>query len=439
MLFKNISLLDEELNIKENMNLFVNEAEGIIEKIFPGNEEKKTEKFIYRNYGERVYDGRGKFLIPGFVNSHAHSPMTLLRGYGENLPLLPWLEEKIFPFESKLTGEAVYWATMLAMGESLRFGITSTTDMYYFSENMVEAVKDSKCKNNISRAVTNFTGEDPEQLKSFEEMKDLYRKHHREGSDKIKVDFSIHAEYTSNLETVKKIAEYNEKIGTRIHIHLSETEREHTECIKKYGKTPAAYFDSLGLFNAPATAAHCVWVTEEDMDILKKKNVTVACNPVSNMKLASGVCNVPMLLEKGINVAIGTDSVASNNSLNFIEEMKFFALASKMYYNRPEAVTPKETLYAATRGGALSQGRNDTGLIKEGFKADITLVDITGPHMQPCHDLLTNLVYSGSGSDVVMTMVDGRILYEDGEWFSMDMETVKNKVEYYKNKIVQKL
>ena len=168
------------------------------------------------------------------------------------------------------------------------------------------------------------------------------------------------------------------RIGTRIHIHLSETEREHTECIKKYGKTPAAYFDSLGLFNAPATAAHCVWVTEEDMDILKKKNVTVACNPVSNMKLASGVCNVPMLLEKGINVAIGTDSVASNNSLNFIEEMKFFALASKMYYNRPEAVTPKETLYAATRGGALSQGRNDTGLIKEGFKADITLVDITG-------------------------------------------------------------
>ena len=182
--------------------------------------------------------------------------MTLLRGYGENLPLLPWLEEKIFPFESKLTGEAVYWATMLAMGESLRFGITSTTDMYYFSENMVEAVKDSKCKNNISRAVTNFTGEDPEQLKSFEEMKDLYRKHHREGSDKIRVDFSIHAEYTSNPETVKKIAEYNEKIGTRIHIHLSETEREHTECIKKYGKTPAAYFDSLGLFNAPATAAN---------------------------------------------------------------------------------------------------------------------------------------------------------------------------------------
>ena len=164
------------------------------------------------------------------------------------------------------------------------------------------------------------------------------------------------------------------------------------------------------------------------MDILKKKNVTVACNPVSNMKLASGVCNVPMLLEKGINVAIGTDSVASNNSLNFIEEMKFFALASKMYYNRPEAVTPKETLYAATRGGALSQGRNDTGLIKEGFKADITLVDITGPHMQPCHDLLTNLVYSGSGSDVVMTMVDGRILYEDKEKLRQKMNRARPMV-----------
>ena len=207
-----------------------------------------------------------------------------------------------------------------------------------------------------------------------------------------------------------------------MHVHVSETKSEHEECKSKYGKTPIKLLSDIGAFDSKALAAHCVWVEDEDMDIIKAKNVSVASNPISNMKLASGVCNVPELLRRGINVAIGTDSVASNNSLNFFEEMKIFAMASKMYYKDPTAVTPKEALYAATRAGAIAQGREDSGLLKEGFKADLIMIDVNQPNMFPVHDMLNNLVYSASGTDVVMTMSDGKVIYENGEYKTLDIE-----------------
>ena len=199
------------------------------------------------------------------------------------------------------------------------------------------------------------------------------------------------------------------------------------------------YFSDLGLFDVPATAAHCVWIEGEDFDILKEKGVTAAANPVSNLKLASGVSNVPKMLDMGINVAIGTDSTASNNSLNFFEEMKVFALASKTWYNDPKAVSPTQALYAATRAGALGQGREDCGLVKEGFKADLLVADISQPNMHPVHDLKNNLVYSASGSDVLMTMVDGEILYKDGEYYSIDVEKTIFEAQKATKKILGQL
>ena len=207
-----------------------------------------------------------------------------------------------------------------------------------------------------------------------------------------------------------------------MHVHLSETQLEHEECKQRHGKTPAAYFDSLGLFDTPTTAAHCVWLEPEDYPILKEKGVTVACNTISNMKLASGICNVPELYKHGINGALGTDSVASNNSLNFIEEMKMFAMASKVKLLDPTAVTPVQAIQAATVSGAKAQGREDCGVIKEGNKADLVVLDISGPNMHPVHDLTNNIVYSASGSDVVMTICDGRVLYENGEYKTIDIE-----------------
>lgn len=411
MLFSNITIIDEHFHAVENMYVGIDgQTITYISKEAP-----------QKAFG-RVYDGKGKLLMSGFYNTHAHSPMTLMRGYGENLVLQDWLNKKIFPFEAQLDGNAVYWATLLAMAESIRFGIVSTTDMYYFSEDMVRAVIESGAKNNISRSITCFDDSNLFDLVGAKEMKALYENHHNDADGRVKVDMSIHAEYTSTPKIVRQMADYAKSIGAGMHVHLSETKSEHEECKQRHQMTPAAYFYKLGLFDTPTTAAHCVWVEGDDFHILKEKGVTVASNPVSNMKLASGVCNVPKLLDMGINVSLGTDSVASNNSLNFIEEMKYLATAAKEKLGDPTAVTPKQALYAATRAGALSQGRTDSGLLKEGYKADLIVLDISGPHMHPVHDLCNNVVYSASGSDVLMTMADGKILYENGRHFTIDVE-----------------
>ncbi len=333
-----------------------------------------------KDYG-RVYEGEGKLLMCAFYNAHGHSTMALMRGYGENMVLQDWLNKRIFPFEDKLDSNSVYWGTLLSMAESMRFGIVSTSDMYYFIDDMVKATLDSGMKGNISRAIVNFDDSDVWQLPSMQEMKRTFEAYHNTEGERIKMDVSIHAEYTSRPSAVTAVSEYGKEAGTRMHIHVSETRSEHEECKQRHGKTPIQYFNDLGAFDLPAIAAHCVWIEGEDFDIIKEKGVTVATNPISNLKLASGVCNVPELLKRGINVAIGTDSVASNNSLNFFEEMKVFAMISKMMYHDPTVVTPEQTLRAATRGGALAQGREDCGLLKEGFRADLIVVDVDKPNM----------------------------------------------------------
>lgn len=411
MFFKDITILNDNFEIEEHMNV-----ETVGEKITYVGKEAIESK-------EEVFDGKNALLMPGFVNAHAHSPMTLLRGYGENMVLQDWLFKKIFPFEDHLTNEAVYNGTMLAYAESLRFGIVSTSDMYYFLDDMLAAVKDSGVKANVCRSVSSFETENLDQVLKEKEVARVYEQYHNTLDGRAKIDLSIHSEYTNSEEVVRALTEYGKTIGARMQVHVSETKAEHEECKQRHnGMTPVEYFEHCGLLDLPTTAAHCVWVEGDDFDILKAKNVTVASNPVSNAKLASGVCNVPELLKRGINVAIGTDSVASNNSLNFVEEIKAFAVASKVKQLNPTVVSPKEALYAATRAGALSQGREDCGLLKEGFRADLIVMDLSVPYMHPIHDLKNNLVYSASGADVRMTMVDGKVLYKDGEYKTIDVE-----------------
>ena len=432
MLFKNISILDENFDIKENMNV-----------VTQGSRIKYIGELIPKSIGvhlEESFDGRGKLLMPAFYNAHGHSPMTLMRGYGENMALQDWLNKRIFPFEDKLDSKAVYWATLLAMAESIRFGIVSTSDMYYFIDDMVAATLASGAKANISRAIVNFDDSDIWQLPSMKEMKRTFDAYHNMEDERIKMDVSIHAEYTSTPAAVLAVSEYGKQSGANMHIHVSETKSEHQECKNRHnGMTPVQYFNSLGAWDMPATAAHCVWIEGEDFDILKEKNVTVASNPISNLKLASGVCNVPELLRRGINVALGTDSVASNNSLNFFEEMKVFATASKMMFNDPTSVTPEETLRAATYCGAKSQGRRDCGLVKEGYRADLIVVNLDTPNMHPVHNLKNNLVYSSSGSDVMLTMADGNVLYENGEYKLIDIERTVFEVEEATKRILKSL
>ena len=296
--------------------------------------------------------------------------------------------------------------------------------MYYFCDDMARAVIESGAKANIARSLTNFTGQDPVTMASFKEAVKFYEDFHGTAGGRLKADMSLHAEYTSDFATAKALADYSRGIDTVMQIHVSETLSEHEECKESHGLTPAAYLEKAGLFDVPAVAAHCVYSTDEDLEIFREKGVTVATNPVSNMKLASGICDAAGVLEHGVNLAIGTDSVASNNSLNFVEEMKLMAIGGKIAADDPTAVTPEEVIRAATLGGAKAQGRGDCGVLKEGNRADLIVMDLSVPNMHPVHNMVNNIVYSASGSDILMTMIDGKVVYENGDYCTIDIERV---------------
>ena len=411
MLFKEITILNQNFEIEHDM--YVGTKDDRI--IYIGKDTPMED------FGE-IYSGKNRLLIPGFYNAHAHSPMALMRGYGENLALMDWLNTRIFPFEDRLNSNAVYWGTLLCMAESLRYGIISSSDMYYFIPDMVKAVADSGAKANISRAVANPMGMDITKLPSMTEARDAITQFNGIENGRIIIDASIHAEYTSNEETVRCVADLAKEMDVRMHVHLSETKSEHEECKARHGgMSPAQYFNQCGIFDVPAIAAHCVWC-EGDFNILKEKGVTVASNPVSNLKLASGICNVTEMLKREIPVALGTDSVASNNNLSFFEEMKTFAILAKVREQNPTVITPKQALEAATINGAQAQGRYDCGAIKEGNKADLLVLRTDVANMHPVHNMLNNIVYSATDGDIVMTMADGKVLYKDGEYTTIDIE-----------------
>ncbi len=422
MLFRNISIVDENFEVKSGVNVLVEEDRiAFIGENLPSDDRE--------SFGD-IIDGTGKLLIPGFVNAHGHSPMVLMRGYGENMSLQDWLFNRIFPFEDRLTSEAVYWGTLLSMAESLKFGIVSTSDMYYFCEDMVRAILDSGAKNNLSRSISKMDDSPFDEFKAVKELKALVSRYQGAGDGKLIIESSLHAEYTNNEDAAISLAQLAKDMGLRMHVHVSETKHEHQECKERHGgRTPVKYLSDCGIFNVPSLAAHCVWVEDEDIEILKEKNVFVVTNPVSNLKLASGVCDVKKLMDNGIIVALGTDSSASNNNLSIFEEMKTMSLLAKVKHKDPTVITPKEALAMATVNGALAQGRNDCGLVKEGYKADLVMINLDTPNMAPTHDLLSNLVLAGTDREIEMTMVDGKILYERGEFKTIDIEETLAKVK----------
>ena len=428
MLFEHIDYLDENFEVQKNA--FIGIKDGKIAYI---GTEKPQEDF-----GE-VYNGKHGLMMSGFVNAHSHAPMTLLRGYGENLPLDRWLNEKIFPFEDKLTDSAIAASTTLACAEMIRFGTVSFSDMYFFSQTMAKSILDSGIKCNLSRGLTVFSDQDYEQLEAYKDNMDLLKNYQNAGNGRLKIDLCIHGEYTTTPKVVEAVAKHAKSENVNVHIHLSETKKEHEECKQRHGKTPAKYFSDLGLFDQPTTAAHCVWVEDEDIELFKKYGVTVACNPVSNMKLASGFAPIPKMLEKGINIALGTDGCASNNNLNIMQDLYLFALLYKGVTGDPTVVTPKQALSAATLNGFKSQGRMDSGKISVGQKADIIVINTDVPNMYPATDIACNLVYAAQGSDIKLTMVDGKVLYKDGEYLTIDIEKAKAQTQMHTDAILQQL
>ncbi len=375
---------------------------------------------------DRVLDCNENLLMPAFYNAHCHSAMTLFRGYGEDLPLRRWLDEKILPAEEKLNFRRVHYGSRLAIAEMIKNGVVAFNDMYMFQDATAEAVLEAGVKANLSRSIVSFDPSiKPEEDARFAESKRLYEQYHGAGNGRLRIDMSLHAEYSNVDACCRYVAAYAAEQGLRMQIHLSETEKEHMECIERHGVTPAAYFASLGVLDVPTTAAHCVWVSDEDIAILKEKGVSVAHSPVSNLKLGSGVMPLRRMLDAGVNVALGTDGVASNNALSVLRELQLTAILQKGIHRDPEIIRADMLPALATRNGALAMGREDCGAVAVGSKADLIIIDLNAINNIPCYDLATTLAYSADTSNVLLTMCDGRILWENGEYTSIDTECLR--------------
>ncbi|MBQ2719543.1 MAG: amidohydrolase [Clostridia bacterium] len=377
---------------------------------------------------DRVIDGRGKLLTPGLVNTHCHAAMTLLRGYGEDLPLDRWLNERIFPAEDLLSDRSVYLASGLAVAEMLAGGVTSFSDMYFFCDATARAVAEGGIKANLSRSIVSFDETaDYAADTRVQEALALHTAWNGAEEGRIRIDLSLHAEYTNVAPCVRYVAACAAKRSARVQIHLSETEKEHRECLGRHGVTPTRFFLDNGLFEVPVVAAHCVYLDEADREILASHGATAVHNPISNLKLGSGVMPLGETVAAGVTVALGTDGAASNNRLDLLREMQTALLLGKGITRRPEGFTAAEGLRLATENGARSQGREDTGRLAVGCCADLALFDLTGLSNLPVVAPVTALAYSASAADVCLTMVDGRILYENGEFTTLDVEKLKHE------------
>lgn len=428
MLLKNINYIDENYNYVEDIDILV--------------KGKKIEK-IGKNldsFSEEVYNGKNKMAVSGFYNTHCHVPMTLLRGHGEGLPLQRWLNEKIFPFEAKLNPEDVYYSTLHGCMEMIKSGVCSFTDMYFFLDNMIEAIEKAGLKVNICNGILSFDEEiDPMKVSGVEESFRLFEKY-SDKNGRIKIDLGLHAEYTSNINLVKFIAEEAKKRGMIIHVHVSETKKEHEDCKKRHDNmTPIEYFEKMGILENKVNAAHCVYVEEKDMDIMAKCDFTVAHCPSSNMKLASGFAPIKSMVEKGINVTVGTDGASSNNNLNYMEEIHLASLINKGVNHDAGFLNSKDILKIATINGAKAQGRENAGAIKEGNTADIVVYDLKNLSMRPLINPLSNLIYSAGNDAVVMNMVLGKVLYRDRKFLTIDEDEVVRKVDEITKRILSEL
>lgn len=429
ILIKHVDLVNESFELKKDM--FIGISDGKIDYI---SSNEPTKKY------DTTKDVKNKLACPAFYNIHTHLPMVLLRSYAENYALSDWLNKRVFPFEAQLNSDDIYYGTLLAQAEMLRFGCISSTEMYFSLSRLFEATAESGLKINASNAIICFDNENFEALSEYKEYMECLSNESIKSNPRLKLDMAIHAEYTTNPKIIELASAMAKQYGMNMHIHLSETKSEHEECKRRRdGLTPAAYFEKLGAFDVPCTAAHCVYLEGEDFDILARNGVTVANNPISNLKLASGFANVEQMLKSCINVGLGTDGAASNNNLNLFEELKLYATLNKAVSGDPTLITPSQAIYAASRAGALSQGREDCGMLKVGYAADLFLIDTDKPYMHPAHDMLANLVYSAQGSDVVLTMCDGKILYENGVYKTIDVEKARYETEHRAYAIASKI
>lgn len=425
ILIKDAYLLTMDKEVAQNINT----GDILIED----NYIKNIGKFDYDQSDVEIIDAKDCVALPGLINCHTHAAMSLLRGYADDMELMPWLEKKIWPREAKLKNEHIYWGSMLASLEMIKTGTTTFADMYMFMDEVAKAVVDSGIRASLSRGITGGNGKGEDSL----EESCTFIKNWR-NTDRISCMLGPHAPYTCTDDYLEKVINCAKDLNVGIHIHLSEAYSEFSDMQKKYGKTPVAHMNDLGMFNVPTLAAHCVHLTDDDIDLLKEKNVKVAHNPESNMKLASGMAPVPDLLKKGVVVGLGTDGAASNNNLNMVEEMHMAALLHKVSWGNPTVVPAYEALRMGTQMGAQALGlEKEIGTLEVGKKADIILLDLNQPHLCPNHDIVANIIYSAQGSDVKTSIINGKVIMKNREVLFFDEEKVMYEAKRMANDLLK--
>ena len=354
---------------------------------------------------DREIDAKGNLLMPGFKNAHTHTPMTFLRSFADDLPLQEWLQQKVFPNEARLKGEDTYWLAILGIMEYLTSGITSNFDMYIMQDYHINAYVDTGFRTVFTSGLNNFTD-------SLEVLEENYLRINGL-SDLTSYVPGFHAEYTTSKELMEGVAKLAQKLKSPVWLHNSETKLEVAECKERWGMTPTQLTDALGMYEYGGGGYHCVWFEDADFEIYKKKKLTAVTNPASNLKLASGICPTKRFVDEGISMAIGTDGPASNNCLDMFREMFLTSALAKVREMDAECVSADEILYMATTGGAHAMQLFDCDSLAVGKKADLVMIDLNQPNMQPENNIVKNLVYSGSKQNVKLTMVNGKVLYED--------------------------
>lgn len=402
------------LTMEEGKDIFRGELWIRDDRIIYVGDGKETDD-IYQKLGipcviwEREIDCKGNLLMPGFKDAHTHSGMTLLRSFADDLPLNEWLNNRIFPMEAKMSGEDIYELTKLAVLEYLTSGITAVFDMYLTPETIAKAFDDTGMRCVQVGAVNNFS-------QSLSMVEEMYQKLNGRSPLQSYI-LGFHAEYTCSRELLQGIAELSHKYKAPVFTHLAETEGEVAGCKERYGMTPMAFLAELGIFDYGGGGYHCVHMTFDDIAIMKEKGLYAVTNPASNAKLASGIAPIADFLRAGVPVAIGTDGPASNNCLDMFREMFLVTGLAKLKERDAAAVDAMEVLKMATVNGALAMGLGDADVLAAGKLADVIMLDLNQPNMQPLNHIAKNIVYSGSKQNVIMTMVNGKILYEKGEFF----------------------
>ncbi len=392
----NCELFDGEIQITENKISYVGPAMS--------DEELDKSGITF----DVVRDCKWNVLMPSFKNAHTHSAMTGMRSYADDMPLWEWLSTKIFPLEAKLTAEDMYEFVRLAILEYLTSGVTGIFDMYMHPEETVRACEEMGIRFVGCCDINKFGP-------SLEEVEKRFKTLNKDNGF-AKYFIGFHAEYTCTKELLEQLSEMAAKFKSPVFTHNSETEKEVRECIERHGMTPTQLFESLDMFRYGGGGYHCVYLSDEDIEIFKKHDLTVVTNPGSNTKLASGIAPISRYLNEGIRVAIGTDGPSSNNCLDMFREMFLVTGLAKLHDMDAAAVVPRRVLKMATVNGSRCMGLDDCDVLAKGKKADIIMIDLAQPNMQPLNNIVDNIVYSGSKTNIKMTMCDGKILYEDGSF-----------------------